>query len=370
MSLYPFKFVPRFVEKLWGGRKIETVLGKKLPPGQRVGESWEVYDFPPGVVDSSGDWVSSPIANGPFAGRPLHWAVKSFGPDLLGDIPPFGPEGQFPLLLKFLDAKLDLSVQVHPDEAYAARHPKAHLKTEAWYVLANDPGARLFKGLRPGTTREAFRAAIDAGTVEQFLATIPAKPGQCHYLPSGTIHALGAGILVAEVQTPSDTTFRVYDFNRIDPTTRKPRVLHVDEALECIDFSSRAEPAQPRLNGRGLFPTVTRLVTSPFFTMEKVRAIDGAEKKLSYGEPILWIMLEGNAQVKVDGIKDPVRFTRGETVLLPPAMKNPVLKTTGDCEWLEVRMGCKSPKPEPVAAFAGGAIGTQACGHTGKEGQA
>src|SRR5260221_1447342 len=102
MSLYPFKFVPRFVEKLWGGRKIETVLGKKLPPGQRVGESWEVYDFPPGVVDGSSEWVSSLIANGPFAGRPLHWAVNAFGKDLLGDIPPYGPHGQFPLLLKFL----------------------------------------------------------------------------------------------------------------------------------------------------------------------------------------------------------------------------------------------------------------------------
>lgn len=348
MSLYPLKFVPRFVEKMWGGRKIETVLGKKLPPGQRIGEAWEVYDFPPGTVDSSGEWVSSPIANGPLAGRPLHWAVKAFGKELLGDVPPYGPHGQFPLMMKFLDARQDLSVQVHPDEQYAARHPAAHLKNEAWFVLAHDPGARLFKGLRPGTSREVLKAAIDSGTVEQHLAVIPAKPGQCHYLSSGTIHALGAGVLVAEVQTPSDTTFRVFDFNRIDPSTGKQRTLHVEQAMECIDFTGRVESAQPRSSCRGIFPTVTRLVSSPYFTIEKVRVIDIAEKKLPHGEPTLWIMLEGHAQVKVDGIKDPVRFTRGEAVLLPATMKNPVLKTAGDCEWLEVKIGsvCNKQKTE------------------------
>lgn len=345
MSLYPLKFVPRFVEKMWGGRKIETVLGKKLPPGQRVGESWEVYDFPPGVVDTSGDWVSSPIANGPLAGRPLHWALQAFGKELLGDVAPYGPHGQFPLLLKFLDARQDLSVQVHPDEQYAAKYPSAHLKTEAWFVLAHDPGARLFKGLRPGTTRQTLKSAIDAGSVEQHLATIPAKPGQCHYLPSGTIHALGAGILVAEVQTPSDTTFRVFDFNRVDPSTGRHRTLHVEQAMECIDFTTRTEtPPPPRSSCRATTPSVTRLVSSPYFTMEKVRISGGAEKKLTHGEPSLWVMLEGSAQVKVDGIKDPIRFTRGETVLLPATMKNPVLKTSGDCEWLEVKIG--SPRAD------------------------
>src|SRR5579862_8964142 len=181
MSLYPLKFVPRLVEKMWGGRKIETVLGKKLPPGQRIGESWEIYDFPPGVVDSSADWVSSSIANGPLAGRPLHWVVKEYRAELLGDVPTSGPHGQFPLLIKFLDAREDLSVQVHPDEEYAAKNPSAHLKTEAWYVLENDPGSRLFKGLKPGTTAAAFRGAVESGKVEQHLATISAKAGQCHY---------------------------------------------------------------------------------------------------------------------------------------------------------------------------------------------
>jgi mannose-6-phosphate isomerase len=155
MPLYPFKFKPRFVEKIWGGRKIETVLSKPLPPRVQVGESWELYDFPPGVVEGSSGWVSSEVINGPFAGRTLHEIVTDFPRELLGDVRPIGLQAQFPILIKFLDAREDLSVQVHPDEDYANTHPGAHLKTEAWYVLQADPGARLLKGLKPGTTRGA-----------------------------------------------------------------------------------------------------------------------------------------------------------------------------------------------------------------------
>src|SRR5918998_3895728 len=135
MSLYPLKFRPRLVEKMWGGRKLEGLLGKPLPPEKGIGESWELYDFPPGVVDKSADWVSSEIANGPHAGRTLHWAVKEFGPALHGDVPLMCGGEQFPILIKYLDAREDLSIQVHPTEAYCKDHPGAHLKNEAWYVL-------------------------------------------------------------------------------------------------------------------------------------------------------------------------------------------------------------------------------------------
>src|SRR5688572_10095720 len=198
--LYPLKFRPRFFEKMWGGRKMQTLLGKDLPPGKPVGESWELFDFPPGVVEGTGDRrLSSEVANGPLAGRTLHELMSSHGPELLGDVKPFGPHGQFPVLIKFLDAKDDLSVQVHPDEAYAAAHPDAHLKTEAWYVVQHDAGSKLYKGLCPGTTREVFERAIRQGTVEQCIETIEAKPGNCVFVPSGTVHALGAGILAWEV---------------------------------------------------------------------------------------------------------------------------------------------------------------------------
>src|SRR4051794_29188103 len=201
MALYPLKFKPRFVEKIWGGRKIETVLGKKLPPNVQIGESWELYDFPPGICDNSGTWTSAEVANGPLAGQTLHHLVSEFGSELLGDVKPVGEHKQFPILIKFLDAREDLSVQVHPDEKYASTHRGAHLKTEAWYVLEADPGSRIYKGLTKGTTREAFKSAIDVGKCEEHLTAIPSKAGDCYFLPSGTVHALGAGILVAEVQT-------------------------------------------------------------------------------------------------------------------------------------------------------------------------
>jgi mannose-6-phosphate isomerase len=141
---------------------------------------------------------------------------------------------------------------------------------------------------------------------------------------------------VAEVQTPSDTTFRLYDFNRVDPSTGKLRKLHVDQALDCVDFSGKPEEKQVRSHVAGLFTTVSRLVSCTYFKMEKVRFTEGVEEPVPYDEPVVWVMLEGTAEVKVDGVKEATRFTRGETVLLPAAMKNPVIKTTTDCVWLEV----------------------------------
>jgi mannose-6-phosphate isomerase len=336
MSLYPLKFKPRFVEKMWGGRKIETVLGKPLPAGKSIGESWELYDFPPGVVDESPDWLSSEIANGPLAGRTLHWLMGEFGRDLLGNVQACGPHNQFPILIKFLDAREDLSVQVHPDCNYVERHPDACLKNEAWYVIQSDPGARILRGVRRGTSRDDFWRAIKMNAVEQQLNTVRVKAGASYYLPSGTVHALGAGTLVAEVQTPSDTTFRVYDFNRVDPSTGRPRLLHLEQALECINFGQVPEPPQQRSHVAGLFTTVSRLVTADQFKLEKVRMTEGVEEPVPYDQPVVWVVLEGRAAVRVKGVKEPTSFGPGDTVLLPASMKEPVIKTLKDCVWLEV----------------------------------
>ncbi|HTL29130.1 MAG TPA: type I phosphomannose isomerase catalytic subunit [Tepidisphaeraceae bacterium] len=347
MSLYPLKFHPRFVEKIWGGRKIETILNKKLPPGQMIGESWELYDFPPGVVEGTSGWVSAEVANGPLAGKTLHQLVEQFGSDLYGEVSLVGGStgltagGQFPILIKFLDAREDLSIQVHPDDAYCSQNAGAYLKSEAWYVVQADEGSRILKGVVPGATKESLKTAIENGSVEQQVKSIAVKAGQCHYLPSGTLHALGAGILAAEVQTPSDTTFRVYDFNRIDATTGKPRNLHVEQALRCIDFSGK-EPQQTRSHVAGFFTTVSRLVTSPYFKIEKVRMTEGVEEPVPYDQPVVWMMLEGEGQVKVADVSEPTTFKRGETVLLPAKMKNPIIKTTADCQWLEVTFPTRS----------------------------
>jgi mannose-6-phosphate isomerase len=333
MSLYPLIFKPRLVEKIWGGRKLETELSKSLPPQKHVGESWELYDFPPGIVENTDLWVSSQVTNGPLAGRTLHQLIQQFGADLYGNIS-LAATQQFPILIKFLDAREDLSLQVHPPKKYADTHPGAHLKTEAWYVMQNDPGAKLYRGLKTGVTREQFRAAIADGSAMDLVNALAVKPGQCYFLPSGTVHALGAGILVAEVQTPSDTTFRVFDFNRLE--NGKPRKLHVEEALECIDFLNGSEPEQKRSHTAGFFTTVTRLVTSEFFTMEKVRFTEGVEEAVPYDQPVVWMMLEGRAEIKVEGLNQPITLTKGQTTLLPARMKNPVLKTLTDCVWIEV----------------------------------
>ncbi len=324
---------------MWGGRKIQSILGKALPAGKMIGESWEIYDFPPGVVDKSGGWVSSEVAAGPLAGQTLHQLVEKLGKDLTGNAKLVGSAGQFPLLIKYLDAKDDLSVQVHPDEIYAAKNPGAHLKSEAWYVVQADNGSRILKGLSADSSPETFKSAINQGNVEAQIRAIPVKPGECFYLPSGTVHALGAGILAAEVQTPSDTTFRVFDFDRVDPTTGTKRTLHVDQALACINFTEPAPTDVPAGgNPHQFFPTASRLVTSEYFTIDKIRCARGTHRPISYNEAVIWMMLEGDGQIAADGVSEPTSFVRGDTLLLPAAMKQPVLQTTQDCIWLEITL--------------------------------
>ncbi|HEX4055883.1 MAG TPA: type I phosphomannose isomerase catalytic subunit [Tepidisphaeraceae bacterium] len=329
MSLYPIKFKPRYLKKMWGGRKIETVLGKTLPPGP-IGESWELYDFPPGVVDDSADWISSEVADGPLAGKTLHELVGRFGRDLRGNVPLVGAEGQFPILIKFLDAGQDLSIQVHPDEAYAKANPGAHLKNEAWFIVQADAGSRLLKGLRSGVSRQSFAKAIADGSVESLIHSITAKPGDCFYLASGTVHALGAGILAAEVQTPSDTTFRVFDFNRIDPSTGKPRRLHIEQAMNCIDFSG-GEPAKS--------PSEPDLVRCDYFSIRKVTSKRGQRISIPPGEPIVLMFIEGQARLSSADQQISTDAARGDTVLVPASLKGAVANAQSDGLWLEVRLG-------------------------------
>lgn len=337
--MYPLKFIPRLVEKIWGGRKLYDVLGKPLPTGAMIGESWELYDFPPGVVDQSADWASSVVANGPLAGRTLHALLVEFGRQIHGDVPLL-PGGQFPLLIKFLDARDDLSVQVHPDQRYAQTHPGAHLKNEAWHIVQAEPQARLLRGLRPGTTPPLLRQAVESGRIDDAVQSVTVKAGDCFYLPSGTIHALGGGILVAEVQTPSDTTYRLYDFGRTDPATGKPRPLHLEQAMECVNFD-RPEPQQPRSHTASYLTTVTRLASCPQFVLEKVRFSEGVQEPVPYDQPVVWIMLQGQAQISVKDLDQPVDLAKGDTVLLPAAMSQPMLRTLSDCVWLEATIPVK-----------------------------
>ncbi len=257
---YPLTFEPILKEKVWGGRRLAR-YGKSLPEGALVGESWEVADLATTSASGGGGGEArSMIASGTMAGRTLHDAMEAWGRGLLGTARP-APDGGFPLLVKFLDAREHLSVQVHPSPEYAREHPGAHLKTECWYVLEADLGSVIYKGVKRGVARADFERALRRGQGEgvvQLLEAVPAVPGECHNLPSGTVHALGAGVLVAEVQTPSDTTFRVYDWAK--EYGRAGRELHVEQAMACIDF--KPAPRAVKFFGEGTMPMASTAIYS------------------------------------------------------------------------------------------------------------
>ncbi|NLJ73375.1 MAG: class I mannose-6-phosphate isomerase [Firmicutes bacterium] len=230
-KLYPLTFHPIYKEKLWGGRRFAELFGRSLPSGP-IGESWDVAAHPNGV---------SVVAQGELAGRSLEELVNLYGIDLVG-FKGRQKDGKFPLLLKFIDARQDLSVQVHPDDEYAALNIPGELgKTEMWYIVHSDPGAWIIWGLRPGVTRERFSEAVKKGgsAILDCLNKVQVKAGEIYPISAGLVHALGAGVVVAEVQQNSDTTYRVYDWDRVDDQGQ-PRDLHITQALEVIDFSQEA----------------------------------------------------------------------------------------------------------------------------------
>jgi mannose-6-phosphate isomerase len=336
--LYPLKFDPIYKPKVWGGRSLEH-LGRTLPGDENtlIGESWEVADLAASSPSGGGGSAErSVIAHGPLVGRSLHDAMHQFGKTFMGRLRTTA-SGDFPLLVKYLDARENLSVQVHPSPAYAAAHPEAHLKSEAWYIVEADPGAVIYKGVQPGVTAEQFRAAIEKNVreeVEALLIRVPVKAGDCHYLPSGTCHALGAGIVVAEVQTPSDTTFRVYDWGRTD------RELHIDEALACMTFGPPdVREHEKRTHVAGMFTAITRLVLCEHFRIEKVRMHEGFEQELPYDQPAIWMVLEGRGRITPGTSNQDaptVAFKRGETLLIPANLDDAKVHLAEDTTWLEV----------------------------------
>jgi mannose-6-phosphate isomerase len=316
---YPLLLKPILKEKVWGGRRL-AALGKPLPATVNIGESWELADLAHTSPGGGGGAAEhSVILNGGMAGKTLRDAVKDWGPMLLANTKPT-PDGGFPLLVKFLDARQNLSVQVHPSPAYLEAHPteKAHLKTEAWYILDAEPNSVLYKGVKPGVSPAAFAKHVEQQTVVDDLIAVPAVPGEIHNLPSGTLHALGAGVLVAEIQTPSDTTFRVYDWEK--ELGRKGRELHLQQALECISFAKEDAPppaaSLPKDQAQG------RLLITDYFTIDEAR---GTKNGIIAGgltpACTILIMLAGKASlVSGTGQFDPSPMAAGMTVVLPAAL--------------------------------------------------
>lgn len=243
----PLVFEPLFMERIWGGRRLETILGKRLPSGGKFGEAWEIVDRPE---------AQSVVRVGPLAGKTLHDLWTNHRPEIFGRVP---NSTRFPLLIKWLAAEDKLSLQVHPPAAVAKRMG-AEPKTEFWYVAKADSDAQLFVGLRQQTTKDDFRRAIEHGTVAEHVHPIAVKEGDAMFLPAGRFHAIGAGNLLVEVQQNSDTTYRVFDWNRTDDAGNL-RELHVEFALECIDFAD----CQPEL----VQPNGEILVRDQLFEIQK-----------------------------------------------------------------------------------------------------
>jgi mannose-6-phosphate isomerase len=300
---------------VWGGRQLGEMIGKSLPESGAYGEAWEISDH------SS---HASVLANGPFKGQTLRQLMECEPVALLGEAA--GRHPRFPWLVKLLDAWDWLSVQVHPNESDVGRlWPGEGSKTEAWFVLAAAPTSRVYAGLLPGVDEARLRAALRAGTVGDCLHQFSPRPGDCVFLPAGTVHAVGGGVLMAEVQQTSDATFRLFDWDRRDAKGQM-RQLHIEEALACIDWSSgpvrpvRAKGypvAADSPQGRGYGSIRQRLVACPYFTLEYVRQngpfICGGTGRLQ-----VLLVLHGRSRLWTsEGVWE---LTPGDTLLLPAAL--------------------------------------------------
>jgi mannose-6-phosphate isomerase len=328
---YPVKFKPIFKERIWGSDRLKTLFGKDLPADTKIGESWELADLPDDC---------SQIADGPRKGMNLRQLLEEIGQ-------PFGFTDQqrrfpFGLLIKFLDANDVLSVQVHPDADACKLVPEARLKTECWYVLAAENGSVIYRGLKPGIGREQVENAVKDGILQDLMVVYPANTGDFHYLPAGTIHALGAGVVVAEIQTPSDTTYRLYDWNRLDAQGCS-RELHIEQALSSIHYTDEIQadkaphpPIEPTTPPPTAFAAefdskisnLDILLNCPFFSVGVLNNKDRIQAGFELSQPMVLISLSCTGSVTNQKAADyTCHFQPGDTILMP--------KMTGSLEIIE-----------------------------------
>lgn len=306
---YPLFFEPVYQERIWGGNAFETHFGRDLQ-GKKMAESWEItcHDHGMGV-----------ISNGALKGMDLRTAMMRYPLELLGEALQKDEHQKFPLLIKLLDAADILSVQVHPDDTYAALYAHGELgKTEMWYVMAAQPGAKLICGVKPGVDKERFARSLQAGSLEECLHEVLVKEGDVVYIPAGLLHAIGAGIMICEIQQNSDTTYRVYDFNRKD-NSGSLRELHLDKAMDVIDFSSRI--SKEKLAGLTLSETGGRrtyYVACRYFAMEKLE-ITGEMTDGTDGKRFCTLTcVKGAGTILYSEAEEPIRA--GQSCLMPASV--------------------------------------------------
>jgi mannose-6-phosphate isomerase len=306
------RFAPLLKRFLWGGKQLGTLLGKPIGEGEDYAESWEVADH--GLDQTV-------VHGGPLAGMTLAAVMEKHGKELLGRH--FVRRSRFPLLFKYLDCNKVLSVQVHPNDAAAAKQTPPDLgKTEAWVILAAEPGSLVYAGLKRGFDRAALEREVHRGTTELCLHKFEPRVGDCIFIPAGTVHALGDGLVVAEVQQASDTTFRLFDWNRLGPDG-KPRQLHVEESLAAIDYS--AGPVQPQVPQPSDRPFVERLIVCEKFILDRWRfpGLEPTARTIGGDDRFHIIsVLTGSVTIATGSTTD--RLNLGQTLLLPAC--------TGPCD--------------------------------------
>lgn len=318
MELYPLVFYPILQDRIWGGKKLNTFLGKQNLPGETVGESWELSTVEGNV---------SLVANGKYKQTPLTEIIEKYPVEILGATVHERFGNKFPLLFKFLDAKEDLSIQVHPNDELARKRHNSFGKTEMWYVMQSDEGSRIVIGFKEKSAPQEYLEHLNNKTLIEILNEVKVKKGDVFFLETGTIHALGAGIVVAEIQQTSDVTYRLYDWDRKD-ANGKSRELHTEQALDAINYDvANAERKYEKAENKS-----NPIVNTPFFTTNFL-PING---KVSVGKDgssfTVYICTQGEFTVQYDGKS--AAFAKGDTVLLPAAMRDYVLK--GNAELLEV----------------------------------
>jgi mannose-6-phosphate isomerase len=299
------RFNPILREYLWGGRRLGTDLSKPIGEGEHYAESWEIVDH--GVDQST-------VVDGPLAGKTLHELVTQEGRALFGCN---YPRDQFPLLLKFLDCHQTLSVQVHPNDEQAAKlNPPDLGKTEAWVVLAAEPGSKIYAGLKPGVDRQKLEHELARGKCETCLHEFEPRVGDCVLIEAGTVHALGAGLLIAEIQQASDTTYRLFDWNRVD-RDGKPRQLHIKEALDVTNYVRG--PVNPITPKRAANHGIERLVQCDKFILDRLR-LSGPHALPSDDRFHILAIIEGSVLINTNN--GDVALRRGGTLLIPATTRD------------------------------------------------
>lgn len=321
-ELYLMKFKPRFKEKIWGGDRMKTILGMDFAPLANCGEAWVLSG-----VSGSG----TKVANGFLKGNELNELVEVYMEDLVGEsvFDRFGEE--FPLLIKFIDSNDSLSIQVHPDDALAAKRGIGNGKSEMWYILEADPGAEIISGFNRKTDPKTYLDFLEKKKLTELLNTERAQKGDVFFIPAGRIHALGPGILLAEIQQTSDTTYRIYDWDRID-SKGKSRDLHVDLALDAIDYTL---PDSYRTNYRKVINQTASLVDSSHFTTQILTLNKTIQKDYSALDSfVIYICVDGILTVESGSSAEILK--KGEVLLIPAIAEKVVLIPRNESRILEV----------------------------------